>query len=111
MKKTNPVTLRTELVMEPVIVPIDGILDLHSFNPRELAPLLADYLEICHEKRILTVRIIHGKGMGVLKARVQSLLKRNPLVKRYYDAPEQAGGWGATMVELKPFLESDMPQR
>ena len=86
--------------MEPVEVPIDGILDLHTFNPRELPLLIEDYLAACREKGILSVRIIHGKGTGVQKARVRSLLGKHPLVREFKDAPAEAGGWGATIVEL-----------
>ena len=96
---TNP-QFTEKIVTEPVIVPIDGILDLHTFNPKELVPLLADYLNACHEKGVFDVRIIHGKGKGIQKARVRSLLEKNPLVKGFKDAPEAAGGWGATLVEL-----------
>jgi len=84
----------------PVIVPIDGILDLHTFNPRELPSLIGEYLQVCREKGILNVRIIHGKGRGIQKARVHSLLARNPLVRAFKVAPEDAGGWGATLVKL-----------
>ncbi len=86
--------------MEPIIVPIDDVLDLHTFNPRDLPDLLVDYLFACHEKGIFSVRIIHGKGKGIQKARVHALLKKNPMVKRYTIAPMEAGGWGATLVEL-----------
>jgi DNA-nicking Smr family endonuclease len=88
------------MVMEPVEVPIDGILDLHTFNPRELPLLIDDYLEACREKGIFSVRIIHGKGTGVQKARVRSLLAKHPLVRAFKDAPAEAGGWGATVAEL-----------
>jgi DNA-nicking Smr family endonuclease len=88
------------MMMKPVEVPIDGVLDLHTFNPRELPSLIDDYLAACHEKRIFSVRIIHGKGTGVQKARVRSLLAKHPLVRRFGDAPAEAGGWGATVVEL-----------
>jgi DNA-nicking Smr family endonuclease len=88
------------MMMEPVEIPIDGILDLHTFNPRELPSLIDEYLAVCHEKGIFSVRIIHGKGTGVQKARVRSLLAKHPLVRRFKDAPEDAGGWGATLVEL-----------
>ncbi len=87
--------------MKPVVVPIDGTLDLHTFNPKELPPLLADYLDACLEKGIFRVRIVHGKGKGVQRARVHSLLRKNPLVKQFRTAPEDAGGWGATLVDLK----------
>jgi DNA-nicking Smr family endonuclease len=87
--------------MEPVEIPIDGVLDLHTFHPRDLPDLLEDYLSLCHEKGIMSVRVIHGKGTGVQKARVRSLLSKNPLVRSFKDAPQQYGGWGATLVELK----------
>jgi DNA-nicking Smr family endonuclease len=88
--------------MEPIDIPIDGVLDLHTFRPKEIPDLLQDYLPLCREKGILQVRIIHGKGRGILKARVHSLLKKNPLVIRFSDAPADVGGWGATLVELLP---------
>jgi DNA-nicking Smr family endonuclease len=86
--------------MKPIEAPIDGVLDLHTFNPRELPLLIDDYLAACREKAIYSVRIIHGKGTGVQKARVRSLLAKNPMVRRFKDAPPDAGGWGATMIEL-----------
>jgi DNA-nicking Smr family endonuclease len=86
--------------MKPIEVPINGVLDLHTFNPRELPLLIDDYLAACREKGIYSVRIIHGKGSGVQKARVRSLLAKNPLALRFKDAPPDAGGWGATMIEL-----------
>jgi DNA-nicking Smr family endonuclease len=88
--------------MEPIEQPIDGVLDLHTFNPKELSDLLDDYFEACLDKGITSIRIIHGKGRGVLKTRVRSLLSKNAMVRSYKDAPEQAGGWGATLVELHP---------
>jgi DNA-nicking Smr family endonuclease len=86
--------------MEPIAIPIDGTLDLHTFNPKELPSLLTEYLIACRDKGIIQVRIVHGKGKGVQRARVHSLLKKNPLVKHFSTAPEDAGGWGATLVEL-----------
>lgn len=87
-------------MMEPVVVPIDGILDLHTFNPKDLPSLLPEYLSACREKGIINVRIIHGKGKGVQKARVQSILAKNPMVRHFKSASEDAGGWGATLVVL-----------
>jgi len=86
--------------MEPIEIPIDGVLDLHTFHPKDLPDLLEDYLSLCLERGILSVRVIHGKGIGVQKARVRALLSRNPIVRGFKDAPEQYGGWGATLVEL-----------
>lgn len=85
---------------DPIVVPIDGVLDLHTFDPKELPSLINDYLEACRERGIANVRIIHGKGKGILKARVHSLLTGHPLVRRFRDAPGEAGGWGATSVDL-----------
>jgi DNA-nicking Smr family endonuclease len=87
--------------MEPQVVPIDGVLDLHTFSPKEVPGLLDDYLTACREKGIFSVRIIHGKGKGVLRAKVRALLEKHPLVVGFSTAPETAGGWGATLVELK----------
>jgi DNA-nicking Smr family endonuclease len=86
---------------EPTIIPIDGVLDLHTFSPREVRDLLDDYLTACLDKGILDVRIIHGKGKGILRDRVRSLLAKNPLVQGWSEAPLDAGGWGATLVRLK----------
>jgi len=93
--------------MDPVIFEITDILDLHTFNPREVPDLIGNYLEVCAEKGIDSVRIIHGKGTGALKRRVQSILSRHRLVLTFKDAPPEAGGWGATLVQLK--LEANMP--
>ncbi|MBI5061966.1 MAG: Smr/MutS family protein [Desulfatitalea sp.] len=87
--------------MDFIEMPIDGVLDLHTFNPKELPDLLSDYLSACREKGIMTVRIVHGKGTGVQKARVRSLLAKNPTVVNFKDAPEPWGGWGATVVTLR----------
>jgi DNA-nicking Smr family endonuclease len=91
--------------MEPVEIPIDGVLDLHTFNPRDLPDLLIDYLSACHEKGIHEVRIIHGKGTGIQKKRVRALLAKNPRVRTFQDAPMEAGGWGATLVWLNSNLD------
>lgn len=82
--------------------PIDGILDLHTFLPREVRPLLADYLEACREKGILEVRVIHGKGTGALRETVHAELRRLAWVEGFRLAGEGSGGWGATVVTLRP---------
>ena len=86
-------------------MPIEDILDLHTFKPDEVPNLLVDYFSACIDAGIYSVRIVHGKGRGILKKRVQELLKNNPVVKSYRNAPLQAGGWGATLVELKQRFE------
>ncbi len=86
--------------MEPVELPIDGILDLHLFSPKELGGLIPDYIEACLEKEIYSIRIIHGKGKGVLRRTVHSLLDKNEFVVSYRLADDRSS-WGATLVELK----------
>ena len=86
---------------EIVKVPIDGVLDLHNFSPKDLKYLIPDYLDECYNKNIFQVRIIHGKGLGNLRRTVHSILNRLPRVKEFKLAGENAGGWGATLVELR----------
>jgi len=87
---------------EPIEIPIDGILDLHTFQPREVKDLLPDYLAACRERGILQVRVIHGKGTGALRRTVHSILDRIPEVISFRLAGGDEGGWGATLVELRP---------
>ncbi len=87
---------------QPIELEIDGVLDLHTFKPREVAELLEDYLAACLDKGILDVRIIHGKGKGILRDKVRSILKRHAPVDTFSEAPLEAGSWGATVVRLKP---------
>lgn len=90
------------VVADAVEVPIDGVLDLHNFSPKDLRTLVPDYLEECRSRDVLAVRIIHGKGTGALRKSVHALLDRSPHVAGYRLAGADAGGWGATLVDLKP---------
>jgi len=83
-------------------VPIDGILDLHTFLPREVKALIPEYLAECRRRGILEVRIIHGKGIGALRRQVHAIVGRLPVVDLFRLADESAGGWGATLVTLRP---------
>lgn len=94
--------LKGDWIPETVVVPITDELDLHTFNPRELAELIPEYLRACREEGIFTLRIVHGKGRGILKQRVQAILKKDSGVLSFEDAPPEAGGWGATRVHLNP---------
>ncbi|MBN1625026.1 MAG: Smr/MutS family protein [Deltaproteobacteria bacterium] len=86
-------------------MPIDGTLDLHTFNPGDVSELLKDYIDACLEKDIFEIRIIHGKGKGILRDRVHSILRKHPLVMDFSLDPG-ASGWGATLVTLK---KDDIP--
>jgi DNA-nicking Smr family endonuclease len=87
---------------EPIEMPIDGVLDLHTFQPREIKDLVPDYLAECRKRGIFRVRIIHGKGIGNLRRTVHSILSKHPQVESFALASEHFGGWGATIVHLKP---------
>lgn len=86
---------------DAIELPIDGTLDLHTFAPRDVKDLVADYLDACAERGIRDVRIIHGKGTGALRRIVLGVLERHPLVETHRAAREGEGGWGATVVRLK----------
>jgi DNA-nicking Smr family endonuclease len=86
---------------EPIELPIDGVLDLHTFQPREIKELVMDYLAACQERGILQVRIIHGKGIGNLRRTVHSILSKHPEVISYSLDHPQFGGWGATVLTLR----------
>jgi dsDNA-specific endonuclease/ATPase MutS2 len=86
---------------DPVEQPIDGVLDLHTFQPGDVKDLVPEYLTVCRERGILQVRIIHGKGVGTIRDIVKSVLEKLPYVKSFRTAEEGSGGWGATIVVLR----------
>lgn len=87
---------------EPVILPIEDSLDLHAFAPRDIPSVVDEYLRAARGRGFKEVRLIHGRGQGVQRRVVQSLLATHPLVARFFDAPTDRGGWGATVAVLKP---------
>lgn len=87
--------------LEPIELPITDVLDLHSFRPAEVPDVVREYLDAAWEKGFRALRIIHGKGTGVQRQTVRTLLSRDPRVEAFGDAPGEAGGWGATWVRLR----------
>ncbi len=87
---------------EPVEIPIEDAIDLHPFRPAEVADVAAAYLEAARAKGYRQVRLIHGRGIGVQRRIIRSLLERLDFVERFADAEPGGGGWGATIVILKP---------
>lgn len=84
-----------------VEIPISGELDLHPFQPREVPSVVEEYVRCCRERGILLVRLAHGRGRGVQRAAVRRVLLSLPEVVSVRDATPQAGGWGATLAELR----------
>ncbi len=87
--------------IEPVVLPLEDSIDLHTFAPKDIPSVVEEYLELCCQAGFKEVRIIHGRGIGVQRNIVRSILQKHPLVLSFQDAPAEAGGWGATVVVLK----------
>lgn len=86
----------------PVEVEIGDTIDLHSFQPRDVASVVREYLDAAEEKGLTELRIIHGRGIGVQRQTVRTILSRDPRVSGFGDADPASGGWGATWVRLAP---------
>jgi DNA-nicking Smr family endonuclease len=86
---------------EPLEYPIDGILDLHHFRPKDVKELIPEYLGECLKRGIYEVKIIHGKGIGNLRRTVHALLDRESSVLTYRLDSQSSSSWGATLVTLK----------
>jgi dsDNA-specific endonuclease/ATPase MutS2 len=87
---------------EPVRVPVEDSIDLHPFRPRDIPSVVEEYLEAAREAGFREVRLIHGRGIGFQREAVRKVLSRLPYVVAYGDAPPERGGWGATVVEIRP---------
>lgn len=86
---------------EPVVIELRDVIDLHSIPPAQIPAVVRDYLEEAHHKGFRWVRIIHGKGIGVQRSVVQSILSKSEFVAEFHDAPPEAGGLGATVATLR----------
>jgi dsDNA-specific endonuclease/ATPase MutS2 len=86
---------------EPVEIEITDVFDLHTIPPRDVKRVVEEYLQLAREKGFRSVRIIHGKGVGVQRDMVRSILARTPFVFDWTDAPPEAGGLGATVVRFR----------
>ena len=87
--------------MEPVRIPITDIFDLHSVPSRDVRAVVEEYLNEANRLGLKALRIIHGRGIGVQREVVRSVLARTPFVREFHDAPAEAGGWGATVITLR----------
>lgn len=85
---------------DPVEIEVTDVFDLHTIPPRDVKAVVEEYLRLAHEKEFKVVRIIHGKGIGVQRKTVRSILARTEFVLDWTDAPPEAGGLGATIVRL-----------
>lgn len=94
---------------DPVVLPLEDVLDLHPFQPKEIRSVVEEYLTECCTAGFTSVRLIHGKGKGVQRESIRALLARLPFVASFQDAPPDAGGWGATLVFLN--LQGANPQK
>jgi dsDNA-specific endonuclease/ATPase MutS2 len=86
---------------EPVRIPITDVFDLHTIPPRDVHAVVEEYLIEAHRMGYRALRIIHGRGIGVQREMVRSVLSRTAFVTEFHDAPAEAGGWGATIVTLR----------
>jgi dsDNA-specific endonuclease/ATPase MutS2 len=85
---------------EPVQLPIEDVIDLHSVPPKDVEAVVEEYLSEANRRGLKQLRIIHGRGIGVQREIVRKVLARTTFVLNYRDAPAEAGGWGATIVTL-----------
>jgi dsDNA-specific endonuclease/ATPase MutS2 len=86
---------------DPVVLPLQDAIDLHAFQVKDIPSVVEEYLKQCLDASMPEVRLIHGKGVGVQRKIVRSILEKHPGVVSFRDAPPEAGGWGATIVILR----------
>lgn len=90
-------------------LPLDGVLDLHAFRPRDVGDLVPTWIDACAAQGLSELRIVHGKGRGEQRRHVHALLARHPAVVGYRLAPPERGGWGATLVTIRDFAHPRSP--
>jgi dsDNA-specific endonuclease/ATPase MutS2 len=86
---------------EPIVIPVEDVLDLHSVPPRDAKAVVEEYLHECYRRNFAGIRVIHGRGVGTQRAMVRKVLESLDFVESYGDAPLEAGGWGATVITLR----------
>jgi len=86
---------------DPIRIPITDVFDLHSVPPRDARAMVEEYLREAHRMGFKALRIIHGRGIGVQREMVRTILARLDFVVEFHDAPMEAGGWGATVATLR----------
>lgn len=89
-------------IPEEVVLPLEDFIDLHHFRPQEVKSVVESYLEQAVAAGFEEVRLIHGRGIGVQREIVRALLTKHPAVLDFADASPGRGGWGATVVRLRP---------
>ncbi len=95
---------------EPIEIPLADVIDLHTIQPRDVKRVVEEYLVQANEAGFPVVRIIHGKGIGVQREMVRSILARTAFVRDWTDAPPEAGGLGATIVRISPKSNVQSPK-
>jgi dsDNA-specific endonuclease/ATPase MutS2 len=93
--------LMQEENQDPIRIPVTDVFDLHSVPPRDVKAVVEEYLHEARRLGFRALRIVHGRGIGVQREMVRSVLARTDFVADFRDAPAEAGGWGATVVTLR----------
>ena len=103
-KKNSPDSQESDSPFtEPVVLPVEDSIDLHAFSPKDIPSVVEEYIEQCVRAGIYEVRIVHGRGKGIQRRIIRSILEKTPLVASFKDAPAESGGWGATIVVLRKY--------
>jgi len=100
-ERSKSLTMAQEPFEEPIRIEIGDVFDLHSVSPRDVEAVVEEYLDEAHRMGFKALRIIHGRGIGVQREIVRKILSRKSFVASFGDAPQEAGGWGATIVTLR----------